>query len=320
MTQNSPRAEYDRRMHRVFEHIDRHLDQPLELATLADVAYFSPFHFHRLFAAWMGETLGDYIRRRRVEVAAQKLLLQPELSVLAAALAVGFGSGEAFARAFKLRFGQSPTAWRHEQRAALMPWRQPASGLRNPSQGQRNLGQAGAGANGHDGASSTPGLEATMTAPKVKLIDRPAVPIAYLRHVGPYGEGVGRFWQAQFHPWRAQHGLQDQASYGIGHDDPDITAPEQCRYDACTELPAGFVAPRSMLTTTLPAGRYAVMAFVGTSQTIGTAWQQLLRQWLPDSGYQMDAKPCFEHYTATSKFDPVTGLFSCDLCVAVVPL
>ena len=61
------RAEYARRMNRVLDYIDLHLDQPLDLARLAGVANFSPFHFHRVFAAWMGETLGDYARRRRLE-------------------------------------------------------------------------------------------------------------------------------------------------------------------------------------------------------------------------------------------------------------
>ncbi len=69
------------------------------------MAHFSPFHFHRLFAAWTGETLGDYLRRRRVEQAALRLRSQPRLSVLEAALGVGFGSGEAFARAFRQHFG-----------------------------------------------------------------------------------------------------------------------------------------------------------------------------------------------------------------------
>jgi len=64
-------------MHRVIAHIDEHLDQPLDLHKLADVAHFSPFHFHRIFAAWMRETLGDYLRRRRVEVAAMRLASQP---------------------------------------------------------------------------------------------------------------------------------------------------------------------------------------------------------------------------------------------------
>lgn len=57
-------------MHRVIEFIDYHLDEPLELDALAAVANFSAFHFHRLFTAWMGETLGEYVRRRRLEVAA----------------------------------------------------------------------------------------------------------------------------------------------------------------------------------------------------------------------------------------------------------
>src|SRR3984893_1287027 len=111
------RSEYVARMHRVLEHIDRELDQPLELEALARVANFSPFHFHRLFTAWMGETLGDYVRRRRLELAAQRLVAQPRLSVLQVALSVGFGSTEAFARAFKTRFGSTPTKWRKSQRS-----------------------------------------------------------------------------------------------------------------------------------------------------------------------------------------------------------
>jgi AraC family transcriptional regulator len=87
-------------MYCVLEHVDRHLDERLELESLARVANFSAFHFHRLFAAWMGETMGEYLRRRRLEVAAQRLVAQPRLPVLPVALGVGFGSAEAFARAF----------------------------------------------------------------------------------------------------------------------------------------------------------------------------------------------------------------------------
>src|SRR5712664_1184373 len=112
MESRDSRSEYVARMHRVLEHIDRHLDEPLELDTLAKVANFSSFHFHRLFTAWFGETLGDYVRRRRLETAALRLVAQPRLPVLQVALSVGFGSTEAFARAFKTRFGSTPTAWR----------------------------------------------------------------------------------------------------------------------------------------------------------------------------------------------------------------
>src|SRR3981081_1470057 len=98
------RSEYAARMHRVVEHIDRHLDEPLELETLAGVANFSPFHFHRLFSAWMGETRCYYVRRRRLELSSQRLISQPAVPVMQVALSVGFGSTEAFARAFKTRF------------------------------------------------------------------------------------------------------------------------------------------------------------------------------------------------------------------------
>src|SRR3982074_2287496 len=134
MTAPRSRAEYDGRMHRVLEHIDRQLDQPLDLETLAEVAHFSPFHFHRLFSAWMGETLGDYLRRRRVEIAATRLVAQPRVSVLQLALSVGFGSAEAFARAFKKRFGCSPTLWRLQE-SALRPAKS------NPGQMKRNIDQ-----------------------------------------------------------------------------------------------------------------------------------------------------------------------------------
>src|SRR2546423_12242163 len=99
-------------MHRVVEHTVRHHDEPLQLERLAGVANFSPFHFHRLFSAWMGETLGEYLRRRRLELGAQRLVSQPAVPVLQVALSVGFGSTEAFARAFKTRFGVTPSSWR----------------------------------------------------------------------------------------------------------------------------------------------------------------------------------------------------------------
>ena len=98
-------------MHRVLEHIDRNLDRELELRTLARVAHFSAFHFHRVFFAWTGETLGAYLRRRRIEIAAGRLAGQPKLPVLSVAISVGFGSTEAFARAFKARFGCTATQW-----------------------------------------------------------------------------------------------------------------------------------------------------------------------------------------------------------------
>lgn len=131
-------------MNAVLDHIDRHLDTPLDLAQLADVAHFSRFHFHRVFAAWMGETLGDYARRRRLETAALRLACRPDETILDIALATGFGSGEAFARAFKIKFGCTPTAWRAgvaAKNAAMLATMRLRRQDSNPDQAMRNPGQ-----------------------------------------------------------------------------------------------------------------------------------------------------------------------------------
>lgn len=68
--QDRSRIEYRSRINRVMDYIDQHLDQTLELKTIAEIANFSPFHFHRIFTFLIGETPIDYIQRIRVEKAA----------------------------------------------------------------------------------------------------------------------------------------------------------------------------------------------------------------------------------------------------------
>jgi AraC family transcriptional regulator len=305
------RSEYERRMRRVLEYIDAHLDRPLDLGTLAEVACFSAYHFHRLFAAWMGETLGDYVRRRRLELAAVRLAAQPRTRVLDVALGVGFGSAEAFARAFKSRFGCSPSVWRQRPPSARVA-------TSNPGLADRKPGQAEHPTNGDAPVSPTRALEALM---HVTLIDREPATLAGLRHVGPYGEPIARFWQEVYVPWAIRHRLGPaHARYGVSHDDPGITAPAQCRYDACAEVAADFAVDGDAIKSTLPGGRYAVHAFRGTVEEIGAAWSALLRDWLPASGLQLDARPCFEYYPRGAAHDPRTGEFECEICIPVAPL
>ena len=106
------RSWYVASINRVVDHIDAHLAEALDLETVARVAHFSPWHFHRLFQAFTGETLADRVRRRRLETAAARLLATPPQSALRIALDVGFGSAEVFTRAFRAHFGVTPTAWR----------------------------------------------------------------------------------------------------------------------------------------------------------------------------------------------------------------
>jgi AraC family transcriptional regulator len=313
------RSEYAQRMHRVLEHIDRHLDQPLELDTLAAVAHFSSFHFHRLFSAWMGETFGEYLRRRRLEVAALRLVSQPAVPVFHVALSVGFGSAEAFARAFKARFGCTATSWRSDarRRPAATPQsvrvdrRTPTS---RPRPADRNPKQAESAGIGKPDAVRTRGSKAPM---KVKLIDRQATAVAYLRYVGPFDQAIAEFWQKTVCPWLETNDLLEHPRFGITHDHPSITAPDKCRYDACVKVPPGFVGTGKHLHTIIPGGKYAVAPFKGTVADIGEAWDVLLREWLPASGMQLDSRPFFEYYPPESTYDSRTGVLDCDLCIPV---
>lgn len=113
----SPTAqEYRRRINRVMDFVERHLDEPLPLERLADVATFSRYHFHRIFTAHVGETPGQFVQRLRVERAALLLAANPARTVLEVALEVGFGDPAAFSRAFARLYGASPTAYRRERR------------------------------------------------------------------------------------------------------------------------------------------------------------------------------------------------------------
>lgn len=88
-----------------------HLDEDVRLAALAERAGISPFHLHRIFSATAGETPKQYTLRLRLGRAAAMLLSRDD-SVLDIALSCGFQSHEAFSRAFRRRFGCTPTAYR----------------------------------------------------------------------------------------------------------------------------------------------------------------------------------------------------------------
>jgi len=154
----------------------------------------------------------------------------------------------------------------------------------------------------------------------VRLIERPPVRLACLRHQGTYGPDVGRFWAETFNPWLAMQQLGPVARFGIGHDDPGLVPPEQCRYDVGVAVPEGWTPNGGAHLTELPGGRYAVLDFEGTAADIGAAWAALMGRWLPSSGLRLDARPCFEHYGPASRIDGETGVFDCELCLPVAPL
>jgi AraC family transcriptional regulator len=149
----------------------------------------------------------------------------------------------------------------------------------------------------------------------VEVIDRQPATIACLRHTGPYGKPVGEFWEKTYIPWATINKLDpNHARYGISYDNPNITPPEQCRYDACAEVSPDFVATGDAVKTTIPGGKYATLKIKFSAvEPIIEAWAFLFQKWLPSSGFQLDNRPCFEYY-------PKDVCNECEICIPVAPL
>ncbi|MFA7061092.1 MAG: helix-turn-helix transcriptional regulator [Pedobacter sp.] len=109
---------YQERLNRVLLHINQNLNEPLTIVRLAEVACLSPFHFHRIFSAHVGETVTGHVRRLRLERAAARIAFTDD-SITDTALGVGYETPAAFARAFRERFAMSPSEFRGQQRTTV---------------------------------------------------------------------------------------------------------------------------------------------------------------------------------------------------------
>lgn len=261
-------AAFAQRMNRVIDFIDGHLGEaePLRLEAMAAVAAFSPFHFHRIFRAWTGETLQDFIRHRRLEKAAGQLVHNPALTIQCIGQHCGFSSAEAFSRAFAQHFRMSPSAWRS---GGYRYW--------DPVLGRVC----------DDGADC--GIQ-------INIRVEPLHEVAYFRVAGDYLHTSGEAWRLCL-DWAEAHGLAGAPLLGMALDDPRITPPERCRYDACVELPERWEAQGERVSRKrIGGGVYASLDYVGSRAGIGEAWISMLGEWLPGSGRALGEGPFFERY------------------------
>ncbi|MFH9727559.1 GyrI-like domain-containing protein [Streptomyces sp. NPDC017254] len=95
------------RMNQALDHLEASLDQEVDIAEAARIAAVSEYHFRRLFSALAGMPLPVYVRRRRMTLAGAEVLAG-EMTLLDVAVRYGYGSGEAFARAFRSVHGIGP--------------------------------------------------------------------------------------------------------------------------------------------------------------------------------------------------------------------
>ena len=307
MTTSPPRWEYTRRLNRVVNHISEHLDEPLTLQELADVAGFSPYHFHRIFKGVTGETLSSFIWRLRLERAASLLLWQPTTRVTDIALSCGFSSHSNFARAFKERFGVSASEYRK-------------GGDIHRKEGEGDSSRALYAPKDWD---LYPEESPTMNI-EVKTL--PAYHVAYIRRFayskGVFAEHLNAAFQ-QVCGWVAGQGLfgPDTLVIGVPHDNPDVTPNDRCRYDACVTVPASVAtASAEVDIQDLPGGRYAVQRLdVDDPAEIGRSVDAMYGGWLPRSGFQADDRPPLEIYYDSAEPGPKKRIVL-DFCIPVSPL
>lgn len=291
MTENNskPVTLYQTRISRVCEYISQNLDGELTLDLMSEVAAFSKYHFHRVFSAYTGMSVTRFIQLSRLKRASFRLAFEKEKRVLDVAIEAGFESAEAFSRAFRRTFGQSPSEFR-----AAPQW--PEWYLRFDF----NIEPSG------------------DTPMHVDIVEFEETKVACLEHRGPRErvmETAGKFIE-----WRKATGLspvKTSKTFGIPRNDPNAVEPENFQWDVCgsveSDVPENVYGVK---TAIIPGGRCARIQHKGSHDVIDRTIYHVYRDWLPESGEELRDFPCFFHY-----LNLIHEVDECDLLTDVyVPL
>lgn len=148
--------------------------------------------------------------------------------------------------------------------------------------------------------------------PSIEIM--PYCTVVYMRQIGPYGHENGLLME-KFKDWVEANNLLDQKSsiFGIAQDNPLLTAPEDCRYDACLIVPNGFVTDvEEVKIGHLSGGKYAVFKIAHTAKAVQKAWNEFPFV-LAEQGFKHDeTRPALERYS----LEFIEKNF-CELCVPV---
>ena len=268
---------YVQSVNRAIDHVLAHLDGPLPLEDVARAAGFSPFHFHRIFRSLVGEPLAQFVKRLRLERALRMMSHTPQRSLTEVALACGFGSSSDFSRSFKQRYGVPPSAFdvevfRRERRAA---WQEVAA---EPS--ERHFLQ------GLPPGENPDGFE-------VELVDLPARTVAYRRVHDSFRPGVAQAAVEGMLAWADERGIADGQWLGYMWEDPEVVAPQDCRYDVGLVVAERF-HDESVGWLELAPMRVAQIEMRGAIDLEVRAIDWFWHTWLPASAYLPAELPSFE--------------------------
>lgn len=296
-------AEYVRRINIALEFIEQHIDQAIQLEDVANASHFSSYHFHRIFHAFVGETVNDYVCRKRMEKAAYRLVYKPEMSVTDVAGAGSYSSSANFSKAFKLYFGISPS----EMRAV-----QPINSEKTNNKIGKLFSKYGKAFNPEDLYSQFVTQSRVFEPDKleemlmnIKVEHEQEKNIAYLSSPNGYElDSVYATWD-KIIQWAENKGIDTGMNmrFAICHDNPAITPESKCRYDASIVVNPNIEISPPYKQSLIPAGKYAIAYYKDDAAKINNFMTELCSHWFPESGYEPDNCPPLFNYLNDSRKD-----------------
>ncbi|HEV7308514.1 AraC family transcriptional regulator [Ensifer sp.] len=267
--------------------IESHFAKDISLDEIAEAAGLSRFHLSRVFGLVTGRSISAYIRARRLSDAAHALADGPA-NILSVALEAGYGSHEAFTRAFRDQFGVTPETVRKQGHVRNIELMEP---LRMDDTRQIKI--------------EPPRFE-----------DSPPLLLAGLSETYAYGrtEGIPSLWQRFNRHFGNIPSQKGNVAYGVCNDsDADAGT---FRYMAAAEVSAIDDLPGGFSTLKLPRQRYAVFLHRGHISAIAKVAHYVFGTWLPESGLQHAETPdLIERYD--ERFDPNSGTGVVEMWVPV---
>ena len=263
--------DYVQRINKVVAYINNHLDETLDLKTLANEAALSDFHFHRIFKALKGEAIGGYITRLRLEATA-RLLRYTALTIEEIAFNIGYETPASLSKAFKKQYGISPTKYRTNKNTYIMK-----KEIINP-----NL---------------------ALKAPKIVTLEPKN--LIYVALTGAYGSlDYGKAYEQLWAVIKAQKlftkGIE---SICISYDDPKITEGSLQRSDVCLAIHKSATPQEEVSCKTLAGGKYAVFFYQGSYENLSQVYDTAVR-WVIDHQYTLREEPFFEKYLNDARRTP----------------
>lgn len=285
--------------------IENNLSEKLSLEIIAKKAFFSTFHFHRLFKIIVGETVHNFIHRKRIEKAASSLLHQKEKTVTEVAELVGFGNISSFSKAFKKFYGISPNQFKEES-----PKKYSKICKTESKNGQVRVTFEQYICNINNA------LNWLQMNAKTEIKKTPRLDLAYISHKGKM-EAIGSVFN-KLVKWATPRGLinEETRMVTIYHDSPKITDPNNLRMSACIVLNNPIEIDGEVNLQVLAPTKCIVSRFEITPIQFQQAWESCFA-YMIENGYKKSELAPFEIYYNNATEHP-KNKFIVDLCIPIL--